>query len=73
MLRVAPSESVKPDKTAPSANATHRMASRARIALGAWCPRIRVTAGPFTLRTIMGFVTATRFVSTPLNVRPPVW
>src|SRR5208282_4570481 len=68
----APLVKVNPTRLAPPLKYTQLTAPLPFVVPGTWYPWIVVTPGPFTLCTVIGKVTATRFVADPRINRPPV-
>ena len=54
-MRVAPLVKVNPDRLAPLARYTHRIAPSPLPPPGAFAPSMIVNCGPLTLRTVSGF------------------
>jgi serine/threonine protein kinase len=72
-LSAAPLLKVNPDRLAPLAKYTHRIAPSPLPPPGAFAPWMIVNCGPLTLRNVSGLSTATRLTRTFVPAaRPPV-
>ena len=75
-VREFPLVSVKPIRLAPFVRYTQRTALSPQPItwdqFGSAAPTMIVTAGPLTLRTVTGTVTATRLVIEPCSTLPPL-